>query len=205
MTTQNNRPSVGTGESAKSDEKWLVAYYYGVSDTPLHYLGTSDRPALFSQQDARNEAARLNAEIINSVQEEAFDGDLQIWRYAAVPMQFCLKGGQFDGEVSVSATPPSQTARTAQGVYEEYAERCGRDAADHAVMAYLDRVAIVEILLEHIDADSLDKFLRDSLADRQALQPNEQQIDDFLRELDDYPPDDEEPSGDRVNWQKEGF
>ena len=90
-----------TGESAKSEEEWLVAYYHGVSDTPLHYLGTPEGPAIFSEQTAHEEAARLNAEIINSFQEEAFDGDLQTWRYAAVPMQSRFKGGQAEGEESL--------------------------------------------------------------------------------------------------------
>ncbi len=68
------------------NDKWIVAYYHGDSETPLHYLGTPERPAIFTEPEAHDEAARLNAEIVNSAQEEAFDGDFQVWRYAAVPM-----------------------------------------------------------------------------------------------------------------------
>ena len=70
-----------------SDENWLVAYYYGQSNTPLHYLGKPEGPYIYSEDEACERAANLNAEIINTAQEDAFDGDLQIWRYAAVPMQ----------------------------------------------------------------------------------------------------------------------
>lgn len=80
------RASVWTGEGLERDDKWLVAYFYGISDVPEYYLGTPERPAIFSRRDAQNEAARRNAEIINMHQDDAFDGDLQIWRYAAVPM-----------------------------------------------------------------------------------------------------------------------
>ena len=70
-----------------SDEKWLVAYYYDESKPPLHYLGKPEGPYIYSEDEARQRAANLNAEIINTAQEEAFDGDLQTWRYVAVPMQ----------------------------------------------------------------------------------------------------------------------
>lgn len=79
--------SVWTGELPASGENWLVAYYYGESNIPVQYLGTPERPFLYSENEARERAADLNAEIVNMADDEAFGGDLQIWRYAAVPMQ----------------------------------------------------------------------------------------------------------------------
>ncbi|MEZ6142551.1 MAG: hypothetical protein R3B84_18480 [Zavarzinella sp.] len=189
--------SAWTGEWAKDDDKWLVAYCHGASDVPLHYLGTPESPTLFSESDARNEAARLNAEIANAFEEEAFDGDFQTWRYEAVPM------------ASVSVTPPHQAARTAKDVYWDYVEEHGMDAAQHAVIAYFDTETVVELLLDHIDVESLNDFLLDNLAERPSLQsagqPTEQPMDDFLRELSEDCPKNEESSGDRVNWQQEGL
>ena len=86
LDTQTKNETNNTFDDA-IEENWLVAYYYGESNTPLHYLGKPEGPFTYSEDEARQRAANLNAEIINTAQEEAFDGDLQIWRYVAVPMQ----------------------------------------------------------------------------------------------------------------------
>lgn len=62
-------------------------------------------------------------------------------------------------------TPDQQNnepERSAADVYWEYVEKIGEDACDHAVLHYFDQSIVVEILLEHIDADSLDDFLAES-------------------------------------------
>ncbi|MBR9802623.1 hypothetical protein GYB59_13480 [bacterium] len=162
--------SAWKGEWAKGDDKWLVAYCHGASDVPLHYLGTPESPAQFSKQDAHQEAARLNAEIINAAQEEAYDNDLLVWRYAAVPM------------ASVTVAPSHQAARTAEDVYWDYVEKYGLEATQHAVVGYFESETVVELLLDQIDGESLDDFLHDNLAERlssqSAEQPNEQAMDD---------------------------
>lgn len=105
-------------------------------------------------------------------------------------------------EGEASEAPPLQVPRTAEDVYWDYIKTYGHEAAEYAVIEYFDRGIVVELLLEHIDADALDEFLHDNLAERQPFLPaeqrNDQPMEDFLGEL-------EESSGDRVNWQQEGF
>jgi hypothetical protein len=85
MTIKDKSPDCGTGNGGPQQEKWVIGYYHCDSDEPKSYMGSRVVPALFSQQDALEEAARLNAEHINCLQEEAFNSrNEQIWRYAAV-------------------------------------------------------------------------------------------------------------------------
>jgi hypothetical protein len=53
--------------------------------------------------------------------------------------------------------------RSAEDVYWEYVEKVGEEACADAVLNYLDYSAVVEILLERIDADDSDEFLHDNL------------------------------------------
>jgi hypothetical protein len=54
--------------------------------------------------------------------------------------------------------------RGADEVYWEYVDKAGEEACAHAVIAYFDRAAVVEILLEHINAEELDEFLCDNVS-----------------------------------------
>lgn len=99
----------------------------------------------------------------------------------AVPIQFGSKGGQAEGEASVTVAPPSQAARTAEDVYWDYVEKHGLEATQHAVVGYFESETVVELLLDQIDGESLDDFLNDNLAERpssqSAEQPTEQAMD----------------------------
>lgn len=86
-------------------------------------------------------------------------------------------------------------------MYWDYADEHGLDAAQHAVIAYFDPETVVELLLDHIDVDSLKDFLHDNLAERPSLQSAGQSEEDFLRELEEL----REFPGDRVNWIQEGL
>jgi hypothetical protein len=51
----------------------------------------------------------------------------------------------------------------AEDVYWKYVQKAGEEAANDAVLSYFDSSAVVEILLERIDADELDEYLSDNL------------------------------------------
>lgn len=53
--------------------------------------------------------------------------------------------------------------RSAEDVYWEYVEKVGEEGCANAVVDYIDPSAVVEILLERIDADDLDEYLHDNL------------------------------------------
>ena len=56
------------------------------------------------------------------------------------------------------------TKRTAEEVYWSYVAIAGEEACAYAVLNYLDESMVVEILLEHIDAEDLDECLHDNVS-----------------------------------------
>ena len=61
--------------------------------------------------------------------------------------------------------------RSAEDVYWKFVEKAGEETCADAVINYFDRNTAVEVLLERIDADSLEEFLHDSLIADQVWNP----------------------------------
>ena len=66
-------------------------------------------------------------------------------------------------EAAGGAMKVKESERSARDVYWEYVEKAGEEACSHAVLHYLDESAVVEILLERIDADDLEEYLHDNV------------------------------------------
>jgi len=65
----------------------VIGYFFKSSNEPLRYVGTPDGPALYAKDEAVEEAARLNAEIVNCAGEEAFNSiGEQVWHYQVMPL-----------------------------------------------------------------------------------------------------------------------
>ncbi len=48
-------------------------------------------------------------------------------------------------------------------VYRKYVGKVGEETCDEVILGYFDRHHVVDILLDHIDADALEEFLQDNL------------------------------------------
>jgi hypothetical protein len=56
-----------------------------------------------------------------------------------------------------------ESERSARDVYCEYVEKAGEEAGAYAVLHCLDESAVVEILLDRINADELEDYLHDNV------------------------------------------
>lgn len=55
-----------------------------------------------------------------------------------------------------------ESSRSAKEVYWEYVEKAGEKGCEDAVLAHLGQDTVVEFMLERIDAEALEEFLRDN-------------------------------------------
>lgn len=75
------------------------------------------------------------------------------------------KGSSYaDAAADVHQQTKNTTKRTADDVYRAYVDMAGEDACADAVLNYLHWSTVVEILLEHIDAEDLDEYLEDNVS-----------------------------------------
>jgi hypothetical protein len=118
----------GRSSIQPTEGKWLVAYFYDGVEEPLHYLGTPKCPAIFTENEAREEAARLNAETINMLQEDAFDGERLIYRYAAWKISSSIEVSDCD-KISLILITVLEAAQAA-GLPEERAEEIYTDIVE---------------------------------------------------------------------------
>lgn len=70
---------------------WAVGFFYFKSKEPLFLLGSPEAPTLFTAEEAKAEAKKLNAKVIEIAQDGAFNSQGEhIWAYEALPADYHL-------------------------------------------------------------------------------------------------------------------